>query len=547
MIYLQPNDYYIDRYDLHTIEECLDYYWSIKDGFTKERVIRFVKYSEERFQQEVEKCLSRLLFVLKTKRYQHKKETIQEWMDRDRHMQELYDNTPPPQNIRCLDCGSSAIMTFKDLHDSYETDARMTFMFECTKCKKRQALYEDGAEWKYDPPKCPKCKHPLETDLKIKGDITTFTSKCPKCGYKDKNVDDHSKFWQEQEAKEKREKELLEKHRNDFCLSDKDGQEYIETIEAMEVAAVVREEEAQKYGGPVYERSLQLKKTKISDLEKLLTENLEKAKYTKLVFDKPEIGQYVIVPFTVQDSDSSRKDRDSSLELEKLIKDTLEDTNWRLLSNSIIYRLGYLEGQLKGYEQEEDMLKLAGQKEEQKPKSKIDDEKRQKYASNNLVQLSKMLGEFDGVENMRKRRLEKEPDGFILNDDGRGYTCGICGESMDGDKTWWDLRGIRCLDCQQNLKACIVPLEIFEDEDYGYDLVVKDNQMSWDYGIHSATVRKLCRQGELKGRELKRENGTVYKTLFVVSENKEFFEKHPKKESKIKITFSGSDRKPTEL
>lgn len=543
MNYLHDGQHYIDRYDLSTIEECLDYYWSIKDGFIKERTTRFAKYSEERFQQEVEKCLSRLLFVLKTKRYQHKKETIQEWMDRDRHMQELYDNTSPPQNIKCSECGSPTTVTFKDLHDSYEANACMVFMFECTKCKKRQALYEDGTEWKYDPPKCPKCKHPLETDLKIKGDITTFISKCPKCEYKDKDVDDHNKFRLEQEAKDKREKELLEKYRDDFCLSDKDGQEHIETLEAMEVAAVVREEEMQKYASPVYERSLQLKKTTIADLEKLLTEALEKAKYTKLIFEKPEIGQYVMVPFTTQDLDSSRKDRASSSELEKVIETALEDTNWRLLSNSVLYRLGYLQGQLKGYEQEEDMLKLAGQKEEPKPKSKIDEAKRQKYASNNLVQLSKMLGEFDGVENMRKRRLEKEPDGFVLNDSGRGYTCGICGESIEGDKTWWDLRGIRCLDCQRNVKAGIVPPEIFEDEDYGYDLVVKDNQLGWDYGIHSATVRKLCRQGELKGRELKSENGTVYKTLFVVSENKEFFEKHPKKESKIKVTFSSSNEK----
>lgn len=536
MGYLKNDQYYLDLYDLHTIEECLDYYWSIKDGFTKERATRFARYSEEKFQQEVDKCLSRLLFVLKTKRYQHKKETIQEWMDKDRQRQEKYDNALPPQNILCKDCHSPTTVTFKDLHDSYGPDARMTFIFGCTKCKKRQILYEDGTEWEYDPPKCPKCKRPLKTDLKIKGNITTFTSKCQKCGYKDKSVDDHSKFWREQEAKEKRGKELLEKHRSDFCLSDEDGQKHIETIEAMEVAAVVREEEAQKYGGPIYERSLQLKKTKIADLEKLLTENLEKAKYTKLVFDKPEIGQYVSVPFTVQDSDSSRKDRESSLELEKIIKNTLENTNWRLLSNSIMYRLGYLEGQLKGYEQEEDMLKLAGQKEETKPKSKIDEAKRQKYASNNLVQLLKHLGEFDGIENMRKRRLGKEPDGFILNDGGRGYTCGICGESIDGDKTWWDLRGIRCLDCQQNLKRGIVPLEIFED-DYGYDVVIKNWDFRDGYGVHPSSIRRLRKEGLLKGRDLKRADGTVYYTIYLVSENQEFLKKYPKK-STTRITYT---------
>lgn len=546
MKYLYDKQHYIDRYDLHTIEECLDYYWSIRDRFAKEKDTHFAKYTQEKFEQEMNKCLNLMLFTMKGQRYLHKKETIQEWMDRDRRMQELYDNTPAPQNVLCKICSSPTVVTNKDLHNSYEPTARMMFMFECTKCKKRQSLFEDGTEWKYDPPKCPKCKHVLKTDLKIKGDINTFTSTCSKCGYKDKDVSDHKKWKDEQEAKEKKDKELLEKYRAEFCLSDKDGQEYIETTEAMEVAAVVREEEKQKYDNPVYERSLQLKKTTISDLEKLLSENLEKSKYSKLSFDKPEIGQYVIVPFTVQDADSSRNERVSSSELEKLIKTLLEDTNWRLLSNSVMYRLGYLKGQLKGYEREEDMLKLAGKKEEPKPKSKIDDAKRQKYASNNLVQLARLFGEHDGIEAMRKRRLEKEPDGFLLNDGKVGYTCGVCYESISGDNTWWDLKGIRCLDCQRNLKEGAVPLEIFED-DYGYDVVVKGWQLKSNYGIHPATVRKLHRDGTLKGRDLKRKDGTVYETLYIISENKDFFDKHPKLDSKIKMTISSKDGKSIEL
>lgn len=546
MKYLYEEQHYIDRYDLSTIEECLDYYWSIRDRFAKEKETHFAKYSQEKFEQEMNKCLNLMLFTLKGERYRHKKETIQEWMEKDRKMQEMYDNTSSPQNIRCKECNSPTTVSHKDLHNSYEPNARMMFMLTCIKCNKRQALFEDGTEWKYDSPKCPKCKHPLKTDIKIKGDIATFTSECTKCGYKDKDVSDHGKFRQEQEAKEKRNTELLEKYRKDFCLSDKDGQEYIETAEAMEVATVVREEEKQKYDSPIYERSLQLKKTPIADLEKLLTENLEKAKYTKLAFDKPDIGQYVIVPFSVQDSNSSRKDRVSSSELEKVIKTVLEDTNWRLLSNSVMYRLGYLKGQLKGYEQEEDMLKLAGKKEEPKPKSRIDDSKRQKYASNNLVQLARLLGEHDGIEAMRKRRLEKKPDGFLLNDGKVGYTCGVCSGSFPGENIWWDLRGIRCGDCQRNLKEDIVPIEIFED-DYGYDVVIKSWNFRDNYGVHPSSVKRLRREGLLHGRDLKRVDGTVYYTIYLVSENQEFLKKYPKIDSKTKMTISDKDGKPIEL
>ena len=152
------------------------------------------------------------------------------------------------------------------------------------------------------------------------------------------------------------------------------------------------------------------------------------------------------------------------------------------------------------------------------------------------MQLARLFGQHDGIEATRKRRLEKEPDGFLLNDGKVGYTCGICGESIPGDNTWWDLKGIRCLDCQRNLKEGVVPLEIFED-DYGYDIVIKSWNFRDNYGVHPSSVKKLRREGLLHGRDLKRTDGTVYYTIYLISENQEFLKKYPKKDSKIKITF----------
>jgi DNA-directed RNA polymerase subunit RPC12/RpoP len=210
----------------------------------------------------------------------------------------------------------------------------------------------------------------------------------------------------------------------------------------------------------------------------------------------------------------------------------------------LTYFLKY--ARIRGYEQQEDMLKLAGKKEGPKPKPKIDEEKRQKYATNNLVQLSKLLGKHDGIENVRKRRLEKEPDGFFLNDGGVGYTCGICSAIIPGEKTWWDLRGIRCPDCQRNLKEGVVPLEIFED-DYGYDVVIKNWSFRDNYGVHPSSVKKLRREGLLHGRDLKHADGTVYYTIYLVSENQEFLKKYPKKDEKMRMTIADADGKPIEL
>ncbi len=525
--YLKDKQHYVDRYDILTIEECLHYYRSVRDGMIKEKNTQFAKYSQKKYEEEINKCLNLLMYSMKGENYRKKAKTIEEWMEEDRKMQELYDNTPIPSNVRCKNCDSLMEYTDKNLHNAFDPEAYMTFMFKCNKCKNRRAVYRDGSEWKYDPQKCPKCRHNLETDVKFKDDISIFTSKCQKCRYKDKHISDHAQFQKEQEDKEKKDKEQLAKYRDMFCLSEKEGKEYIEMSEVFEVAAVVQEEERQKYESPVYERSLKLKKTKISDIETLLMEALEKKQYIKLVLGMPDMHQYLTVPFSIQDSSPKREDRASIKDLEKLIKEALEDTNWRLILNSIVYRLGYLEGMLRGYEGKEEMMRLVGQKEVVKPKMKIDEAKRQKYASHTVVQLAKMFGEHDGIEAMRTRRLEKEPDGFFLNDGKVGYTCGVCRETIAGDNTWWDLKGIRCGDCQRNLKAGVVPLEIFED-DYGYDVVVEDWKMQTYYGIHPATLRKFCRQGLLKSRDLKRLDGTVYRRLFMVSENVEFFKTHHK-------------------
>ena len=52
------------------------------------------------------------------------------------------------------------------------------------------------------------------------------------------------------------------------------------------------------------------------------------------------------------------KTQNSIQDLKRLLKKTLEDTNWRLMSEGITYRLGMLEGRLRAYEKEEDLVKL---------------------------------------------------------------------------------------------------------------------------------------------------------------------------------------------
>lgn len=108
----------------------------------------------------------------------------------------------------------------------------------------------------------------------------------------------------------------------------------------------------------LYEKVAKLQRLTIADLEKLITQALEKKGYIKFQLSTPEIGKDVIVPFGVYDSDSTRFGKKSEADLKHILKKTLEGTNWRVMSEGISYRLGFLQGRLKGYERDEDLIKL---------------------------------------------------------------------------------------------------------------------------------------------------------------------------------------------
>lgn len=360
MQYLKDEQHYIDRYDLHTIEECLDWYWKLKDGFEEKRnAPEFKKYTKEEFDKEVHKGTSYTVNVISIERYRHKAETIREWMDKDREIQEKFDNATPPEDIYCKECFSRTKVTSKDFLHSGEDNAQVLFMFECIKCQKRQALYEDGSEWHYDSPKCPKCSIPLNHDSKFLKDVLTTIYTCPSCSYQEENTDDFNKSDEKWAKKEERDKRLLAEYRKDFCLDDTKGSEAVFGLDNIVRFVDEMKEKEKKDKNPLYKKVRQLKSLKIGQLKELLEKTIKKEGYRDLAFAKPDMGQYVIIDFSVNDMKDERKEYDSQNKLKKLIKSALEDTNWRLMSDGVYYRLGILTGRLKAYEKEDDLMNLA--------------------------------------------------------------------------------------------------------------------------------------------------------------------------------------------
>jgi predicted RNA-binding Zn-ribbon protein involved in translation (DUF1610 family) len=363
---LKEERYYIDRYDLATIKECISYYNGFIDKFRKSRNNEeFKKYTDKQFADEVNRTISLAVNVLKGARYQYKAETIKEWVERDRLTQEKYNNAAPPQSILCKVCGSPTKVTSKDIMDPFNADAKVLFMFECVNCGKRQAIYEDGTELVNEPPKCPKCDYSLKIDMKhnSKRDTLTTISSCPNCKYTDKVVDDFKKSQKDHQLEEKKDRELLDKYRGEYVYSEKDGQSYMRTVEQIKILTDGWKEQEKKEKDPAYQAAMKLKKLSVVGLEKILAETMKKEGYIKLTLEKPEIDKHVVVHFTVQDSNTKRNENDSIHNLQKLIKKALEGANWRLMTDGVIYRLGFLSGRLKGYEREEDLIGITKNRE----------------------------------------------------------------------------------------------------------------------------------------------------------------------------------------
>lgn len=109
--YLQPEQYYIDLYDLFTIQECLElvdfYRKAYKDSYNNE----LKDMTEEDRNKDFSLLLHRHLFVVKANRYKDKQVRIQEWTERDRKKQNKYEDTSIPV-YHCSDCKSQMTSFF---------------------------------------------------------------------------------------------------------------------------------------------------------------------------------------------------------------------------------------------------------------------------------------------------------------------------------------------------------------------------------------------------------------------------------------------------
>jgi len=344
--HLKPEQYYIDLHDKITVDR-LRISESLSPKIPKEKINKGMEAEAERTEKAVTHMM---LYFEKGDRYLKKKEDIARWIEDDKKKDLRIESSKPFTGISCLLCKGEMECISIDLHESSTMDT-VLFMYECKGCNTRRAFYENGEEYKPKADICPKCNIEMaKSHEKTKNSITTI-SVCPRCQYKDEYVLNLNE--------EKAVDPNFEADRKRFCLSEDEGQEYIKALENIkDFKRVMDDIEERKKNKDVYDKVASLKKLPIGEIKRIMAEALEKDSYGDLQFDKPELGRYVAVSFTAQDNKIDRQEYDSKHKLKKLIDNILADTNWRLMSDGISYRMGYVSGRIRGYEGEEELLKI---------------------------------------------------------------------------------------------------------------------------------------------------------------------------------------------
>lgn len=356
--YLLEMSEYEDIYDLHTIEDCLRIFDNLKQGMEKHRA-EFVPVPPHHadFDHEVLKACSYTVNILAINRHRNKQKFISESMSRDKATQEFFDNSTP-LSIPCDKCNVSTRVIDKNLHDQSDGSKKVSFMYECIKCRSKSILYADGSKWDYVPPVCPKCSATLSDKSKKVNQVLTITSKCTKCDYIESHIIDFEKNRLEREADERRKEFLFANYRSQSCFDEVGGQKAVADLDGMIQITKEWKEHEKKEKDPIFQQVKKLKKLKLNQLKDLVAKRISVDWYTDLQFSQPEMGKFVIVNFTATDTSDNRSKYDSENTLKKLLKVALECTNWRLMTEGIHCRLGIVSGRLKAYEQEDDLMEL---------------------------------------------------------------------------------------------------------------------------------------------------------------------------------------------
>lgn len=378
--HLKEREYYEDRYDRITVE------WGRRNTeMFNEMYDEFFKIMPDEPRNSHRAVLHlNLIYVVFVgddllRRYDEREDGIREMMAKDEAKDRQIADARLTTEPICQRCQATGFrLTDKMLchRDSFDEPEEVLFFLKCPKCQKNSAVWSDGKSLEPKKTTCPKCSSDMSEKDRCRGKIIITTYTCPSCGYQHKSKLDFKPKKEEVDPNFETDRVIYGLHDEKVRQELRDAKWRYE--EMARLGKEWKEKEENKY---IYDAIAELKKPKIAELESLLQPKLEKAGYAEFSLDKPEIGKIAYISFSCLDSKSNREDYESRKTLQATIRKALGDTNWRLTSDGISYRLGYLTGRLRAYEQEDELKKLVTKdgKIKIKPK-KFDEEEAKKNA-----------------------------------------------------------------------------------------------------------------------------------------------------------------------
>lgn len=368
---LKERQYYEDLYDRMTIDDarrCMVYY----DDFYSDFQNKLAK--GEKIDRPGNAFVLNVFYMQTVgndllHRYEKREESINDWGARDVSKDAQIADARLTEEPHCHHCDRQGLriidksLIHRRENAKYNDPEEVLFMLSCSHCDKNSAFWEDGTAWEVKPTVCPKCKTEVIHKTTKTKNFITITYICPACKHSFKEKMDTS-------SKKEPPDPNFAKDRAHYCLEDKEFRDRLfkmrsDFIGMAELGKKFKEKEDNKH---IYDAVKEMKKPKIAELVPLLSPVLEKAGYIEFHLDKPEMGRDVYVGFSCLDNKADREYYDSRKTLKKLVDSALSDTNWRLMSDGISYRLGYLNGRVKAYEGEEALKELVIKSGKLKPK-----------------------------------------------------------------------------------------------------------------------------------------------------------------------------------
>lgn len=361
---LQDREQFEESYDKITVELCREREQMVFNVFGEQPTLSPKASNEETgHYYQYSMFYFQLVESLAGERWQERQEAIGKWIAADEEKDRRLAAARPDVTPYCRSCGEDMEIKLKSYLSRERGSAKkdkddVLFMFRCVPCNTRMALWQDGTEWEGYQPHCEKCNTPVDETDTVKDNVITSTYTCGNCGHNYKNV------WVLGAKTETPSDPHYKLDRRRFCFDAATGKKFLarkahithigELLEQGGYSAGIDSETV----GAVAEAVAAIKTLKIAQVADTLTKAVAKSGYTEFKLGEPQIGREVAVPFSCLDNQPERESYDSRMGLGKLITSTLADTNWRLMSDGVRYRLGYLSGRLRAYENDEELRKL---------------------------------------------------------------------------------------------------------------------------------------------------------------------------------------------